>query len=59
MGPTLTPGDHRQFHLRASGGPQPSEMESEPLRSGGAMEPRTQTETTAQGTEERMLQLFI
>ena len=33
VGPTLTPGDQKQFHLCASGGLQASKMVSEPLSS--------------------------
>ena len=43
VGPTLTPGDQKQFHLCAPGGLQAVKTESEPLCSRGRCPPpRTQ-----------------
>ena len=58
--PTLTPGDHKRFHLCHSGGLRAIKMVSEPLFSRvGHPLSRTQIKTTAQVTDERMQQLFI
>ena len=60
MTPPLTPGDHKWFHLCASGGLQDFKIVSEPLSSRARCPPlRTQIKTTFQDTDERMLQVLI
>ena len=58
--PTLTPGDHKQFHLSASGGLQAIKMVSEPLHTRVRWAPPgAQLNTTTQSEENAAVFLIL